>query len=466
MNRSIKLLIPILIGATLFFIPAPQGVDAKGWSLFAIFVSTIVGIILSPYPMGAVSLMGMVAAILAGTLTIEESLSGFGKPIMWLIVCIFFIARGFIKSQLGIRIAYLFVRMLGKKTLGLGYGLILTEMIIAPFIPSNASRTGGIMLPILKSISEALGSSPSNNTERRLGSFLTQVCFHGNLITSSMFLTAMAANPLAQTAALKFGIEITWLGWFKAALVPGLVSAAIVPLVLYFIYPPEQKTMPEAVNLAKTKLHEMGPMSQTEWIMAGIFSLMLVLWVAGDTIGINPTLVALIGLCLIILTGVIEWSDVLKETEAWHTLFWLSILITLSSSLEKFGLIGWFSQSIGSHVSGLSWEAAFISLVLVYFFSHVFFASNTAHVSAMYAAFLGVCLAAGTPPLLAALVLGFSSSLFSSTTHYGTGSAVILYGANFVPLSAWWGCGWVISFINIAIWLFVGGMWWKVLGLW
>ncbi|HQU09803.1 MAG TPA: anion permease, partial [Opitutales bacterium] len=117
-------------------------------------------------------------------------------------------------------------------------------------------------------------------------------------------------------------------------------------------------------------------------------------------------------------------------------------------------------------VAHWNWLTAFAVLALVYFYSHYLFASNAAHVSAMYAAFLATALAVGTPPLLAALVLGFFSSLFSSTTHYGTAPGAILYATGYVPIQHWWGIGLIISFVNIAIWLGLGGLWWKFLGIW
>ncbi len=466
MNCYVRLLIAICVGFVLYFLPIPDGVDPKGWHLFSIFVGTIVAIILKPFPMGPVALMGLLACTLTGVLTFEEGLAGFSKSIIWLVVIVFFIARGFIKTNLGTRVAYWFVRLLGKRTLGLGYGVVFTELVIAPFMPSNAARTGGVMLPIIKSISEALGSSPKDNTEKKLGSFLSQVCFQGNLITSAMFLTAMAANPLAQALAIKQGVEITWMTWFTGAIVPGLVSIIVIPFLLYVIYPPQIKHLPEAVGLAKEKLKEMGPMSSKEWTMVGIFGVLLVLWMVGDNFGINAATAALLGLCMLFILGVIDWKDVLQESEAWHTLVWLAILVTMSIYLEKFGFIGWFSGSMGKLVEGWSWHAAFLTLIMAYFYSHYFFASNTAHVSSMYAAFLAVSISVGTPPLLAALVLAYFSSLFSSMTHYGTSSAAVLYGAGYVGLPAWWGNGLIVSVVNIIIWLGVGGVWWKILGIW
>ncbi|CAM8886409.1 unnamed protein product [Rhodiola kirilowii] len=42
----------------------------------------------------------------------------------------------------------------------------------------------------------------------------------------------------------------------------------------------------------------------------------------------------------------------------------------------------------------------------------------------------------------------------------------VFYGAKYVPLAQWWGYGFIISVVNLVIWLGVGGAWWKFLGLW
>lgn len=466
MQPFVKLLIAIAVGALIYISPIPVGLTPKAWNLFSIFVATIVGIILKPYPLGFIALFGLLWALLCNILTFQEGMSGFSNPVIWLVVLVFFIARGFIRTNLGTRVAYWFVKLLGKSTLGLGYGVAFTELFVAPCMPSNAARTGGVMMPIIKSISEALGSSPADGTEKKLGAFLCQVSYHSNLITSAMFLTAMAANPIAKDIAASQNVEITWMSWFTAAIVPGLLSLLIVPMVLYIIYPPEIKHLPQAFELSEKKLKEMGPMSAKEWIMLGVFVVLLTFWMFDKTFGVSAPTAALLGLSLILLLKIIDWKDVLAESEAWHTFIWLAILVTMSTFLEKYGFIGWFSKSMGDFVMGWSWHTAFLTLSLAYFYSHYFFASNTAHVSSMYAAFLAVSISVGTPPLLAALVLAFFSSLFSSMTHYGTSSGAVIFGANYVTLPDWWYNGLIISIINIIIWLGVGGVWWKVLGIW
>ncbi len=458
--------IPLLVAASLWFLAPPEGVEPAAMHLLAIFIATIVGLILKPLPMGAVAFVGIAATAATGTLAIGDALSGFGNRVIWLIVLAFFISRGFIKTGLGARIAYLFMALLGKRTLGLSYGLIATDLVLAPAIPSNTARAGAVVFPILRSVAEAYDSRPGDGTARRVGAFLTVASFQGTVITSAMFLTAMAANPLAAQLAGGLGVEVTWTKWAVAALVPGLASLAIVPAMLYALYRPEITRTPEATDVARHKLREMGNVSRDERILLGCFVLLLALWIFGARFGLHSTTTAMIGLVVLLLTGVLTWDDILSEKGAWDTLVWFSALVMMASFLTQLGLIPWFSTTVGGWFGDTGWLPAFLILSLIYFYSHYFFASNTAHVSAMYAPFLGVVLAVGTPPLLAALTLGFFSNLFSSMTHYGTGPAPVLFGAGYVEVTDWWRLGAIVSVVNIVIWLGLGGLWWKLLGFW
>ncbi len=438
-----------------------------GLHLFAIFVTTIVGIILKPLPMGAVAMIGIGATALTKTLTIADSMSGFSDVVIWLIVLAFFISRGFVKTGLGARIAYNFMELLGKRTLGLSYGLAATDLVLSPAIPSNTARAGGIIMPVMTSLARAYGSRPDDGTARKIGAFLTLTAYQVDIVTSAMFLTAMAANPLAQKLAGEMNVPITWGGWALAALVPGLVSLLVVPLILYRLMKPEITETPEAVEIAKKHLAGLGPMKRPEWMMLGVFVLLLVLWIFAKQLGdLNATTAALAGLAVLLLTGVLTWDDVKAETGAWDTLTWFAALVMMASFLNKLGMIPWFSKSIGGMVGGMGWIGAFLVLALAYFYSHYFFASNTAHVASMYAAFLGVSIAAGAPPVLAALVLAFFSNLFAGMTHYGTGPAPVLFGTGYVEVGTWWRLGLLLSVVNIVIWVGIGGLWWKALGLW
>ncbi len=472
--RTGRLVATALVGLGLWLLPVPDGVEPEAWKLLAIFVATIAGIILRPLPMGAVALVATGVAVLTRTLTIEEATAGFGAPIVWLVVTAFFIATTFIHTGLGIRIAYHFMRVLGKSTLGLGYGLVATDLVLAPAIPSNTARAGGVIFPILQSLCVSLrdDSSPdapgdaSGGVAKDVAGFLTFTAYQGTCVTSAMFLTAMVANPLAVELAAQQGVEITWTRWALAASLPGLVSLAVVPLLIFYLYPVKTRETPQAPELARKYLREMGPMARNERILLGVFVLLLGLWIFGSTLGVATTTTALVGVGALLVTGALPWEKVLREKAAWDTLIWFAVVVMMASQLGERGLVDWFSEQVASVIGGESWLPAFLGLSLIYFYSHYFFASNTAHVSAMYAPFLAVALAVGTPPLFAALVLGFFSNLFASMTHYGTAPAPIFFGSGNVEMGTWWKLGALISVVNITIWLGIGGLWWKVLGIW
>ncbi|MEC3875064.1 anion permease [Chryseobacterium salviniae] len=464
--------VTFIVALIIWFIPVPEGVSDNAWHLFAIFAATILGIILKAAPMGTMCMMAIGFTALTQVLvpgdagkSITKALSGFGDKVIWLIGISFFIARGFIKTGLGNRIAFLFIKVFGKSSLGLAYGLGLADVCLAPAIPSNTARGGGIIYPIMKSMAISFDSIPEKpETHRKLGSYLTLNSYYMNLISSSMFLTGTASNPMCQKFAANLGINITWMSWAAAGFIPGLAAFFIVPLVLYKLYPPELKKTGDAPRMAAEKLKEMGPISKNEWLMLLAFFILLALWIFGGSLSIDATTTAFIGLTLLLLTSVLTWEDVKSEKGAWDTIVWFAVLVMMASSLNELGFIGWFSDLIKQKIGGMTWTVAFPVIILVYFFSHYIFASATAHVAAMYAALLAVGIAVGIPPMLLAMMLGFLGSIYGVLTHYGHGPAPVFFGSGYVDLKSWWLRGLEIGIVLLIIYMGLGGIWMKVLG--
>ncbi len=475
------------LGATLiiwFLIPVPEGVAPNAWQLLALFIGTIIAIIGKAMPIGAVSVIAIALVAVTGVTNpgkpgaaLDDALSGFSNQLIWLIGFSIMISLSLNKTGLGARIGYYFISLFGKKTLGIAYALTLAETTLAPVTPSNTARGGGIIHPIMKSIADSFGSKPELNTSGKIGRYLSLVNYNINPVTSAMFITATAPNPLIVSLIAKGthgSFELSWSMWAIAALVPGLCSLIVMPLVIYLLYPPEVKSTPDAPRFAREKLQALGPVTLPEKITLGVFALLLVLWASipamifGPALVVNPTTAALIGLAVLLATGVLSWEDVLKHKGAWDTVVWFSALVMMASFLGKLGLIGWLSQTVGNGIDrmGMSWVGGTILLTLIYLYSHYFFASTTAHVTAMFAAFFAAGIALGAPPALLGLILAFSSSLMMSLTHYGTGTAPIIFGSGYVTLGEWWKAGWVMSVINLLIWIVIGGAWWKLLGYW
>lgn len=463
MKMYLTLAFAVIVGLIIWLIPPPTGLEQNAWNLFALFVATMISVILRPFPMGVTAIISLAVAVTTKILTFQQAFSGFANDVVWLIVFAFFVARGFILTGLGNRLAFKIMSLLGKNSLGLGYGLVATDLILAPAIPSVTARVGGIIYPMVRALAEVF---TGKSHDPRMGGFLSITAFQGSVVTSAMFLTAMAGNPLIAQLAKDQGIQITWASWAVAALVPGLISLIVVPYVLFRIINPTIRKTPHAKEMAAERIKEMGPMKRNEWIMLGTFCLLIFLWIIGPRIELKATIAALIGVVILLVTGILKWRDLIEESSAWDTFIWFATLVTLSTFLNKFGLTTWFSGWVVNYISGFDWIFGFIIISLIYFYAHYFFASSVAQIGAMYAPLAIVSIALGTPPELAVLMLAFFSNLFAGLTHYGSGAAPILFGTGYVSVPTWWKMGFIISLINIGIWFFFGGIWWKILGLW
>ena len=210
----------------------------------------------------------------------------------------------------------------------------------------------------------------------------------------------------------------------------------------------------------------MGGLQRDEWIMLGTFGLTLLLWIFSESWNIEPTTTAILGLSLLLFSGVLEWKDVLNEKGAWETMIWFAPLLMMATFLTKFGMMDWFSHKMQGYVAGMHWSVAYAILCLVYYYSHYCFASITARITALYSAFLLTMIALGTPPMLAAMSLAVISSLAGTLTHFGTGSAPVFFGAGYVTVAEWWRLSFILSLIGLAVWFVAGGLWWKALGYW
>lgn len=460
-----KLFAVLGLGVLVWFVPHSDAISPQAWHLFAIFLTTIVAIIIGPMPMEAIAITSIAVATATKTLTLTQALSGFSNSIVWLVVFAFFISRGFSKTNLGRRIAYFFISKLGHSTLGLGYGLVFTELLLSPLIPSVTARGGGIIFPIAKSLVDEY-SRETHTSTKRTGAYIMKVCFQANIITSAMFLTAMAANPLIVKIAADNGVIISWGTWAVAAIVPGIVSLLLLPLILFKLHKPDITRSESAPKIAAKELAKIGNLAWNEIILLFVFLFLITFWIIGYKFGITATTTALMGFTILLVTGVLTMEDAVSDKGVWRTFTWFSTLIMLSGFLSTFGLISWLGDQIDNVINVERNISTMVFMLVAFFFVHYFFASATTLISTLYATFLLVLFKVGIPPLVAALSLGFVGILSSGLTHFGIASAPIFFGAGYMSTKTWWFLGFWVGIANFIIWSVISIFWWKMLGWW
>jgi DASS family divalent anion:Na+ symporter len=486
-----KWMLTIMSGVAIYLTPVPQGVTPQSWRLLAIFIATIVGSILRPASGGAMVLLGVAAIAITKsmplsdamirtvtdparpdlkaleTLRLKSTLAGYADPVVWLVLAAFFMSRAMIDTGLGRRIALVFIRAIGHRSLGLGYALVGTDFLLASVIPSNGARSGGIIFPITKSVAEAFDSKPGP-TASRLGAFLMSFMYQCEVIISATFLTGQAGNLLIQKfAKQQGGIDLNYPTWLLGAIAPSLVCLMITPPLLYRIFPPEVTHTPDAAKFASSELEKMGRMTWREKVMLAVFAFVAFMWAStGRLHTVDYSVVALLGVCLLLLVGVISWEVAIAERAAWDVFIWYGGMVRMAEALGETGITKKFADSIAGFTSGWKWWAALGLLAVIYFYAHYGFASISAHALAMYTPFLIVVTLAGAPPFMAAALLAYLSNLSAGLTHFGTTPGPIYFGADYVTQQKWWQLGLIASVANILIWASVGLVWWKILGWW
>jgi L-tartrate/succinate antiporter len=279
-------------------------------------------------------------------------------------------------------------------------------------------------------------------------------------VTSSMFLTALAPNLLALELAQKTAnVEISWMQWFTAFAPVGILLLFAVPLIAYFVYPPEVKKGEEVPSWAASELVKMGSLSRREMTLAVLVVIALALWIFGGAY-VDATTAALVVISLMVITGVVTWDDIIANKQAWNTLAWFATLVALADGLNRVGFVKWFATAVAAHMSGLSPMVAMVLLVAVFFFTHYMFASITAHVTALLPVMLTVgSTVPGLPMPQFTMLLLLTLGIMGILTPYATGPSPVYYGSGYIPSSRFWQLGAVFGVIFIAALLLIGVPW-------
>lgn len=464
MVRGFAVLLAVYL-VVVYALPWPASVKPDGREITGLFLATIAGSILEPIPAAALVLIAVTLAGLSGALTMDQALGGYADRTVWLVMSAFFLSRALMNTGLARRIALTFVRWFGKTSLGICYSLGLSDFVLAGMIPANGARAGGVIRPIGKAIAEIYGSTPGP-TANKLGSYLYSAVYQSVCVSTAMFYTGQASNPLAARFAAGYGYTVTWASWFAAAIVPGALSLAVIPWIVMKLNPPELKRTPEAAAFARTEIEAMGPPNRGEKITGSVLALVCALWVSSSWTKIDITAIALLGGALLLLTGVLTWEDVKSERAAWDVFIWFGGLFRLGQALNEKGVTRAFADSVAKGFGGLGWAGLFALALLIYFYAHYGFASITSHMVSMFPPFLAVLLAKGAPPGL--VIYGFAcfTNLAAGLTHFGTTPGPIFYADGYVTLKMWWKIGAIISVVNIVIWTTAGFAWWKLIGVW
>lgn len=450
--------LPFAIGIGIWFTPVPAGLTAPAWHLFAVFIAAIASVLIGAFPILTDSMIAVGVVVLTGTITPGQAFSGFANTSVLLVVIAFIVAQAVVKSGLGRRISLFMVSHFGGSSLGLAYSIVLTDAAIAPAFPSNTAR-GGVLFPIVLSVSKGAGSNPDDPEGRRLGGYLMFCGMASLAVSSALWMTATSANPVGVQITQKFGLEIGFGSWLLAASVPALIAIGTLPLLVSKLFPPRVGATPEAPAAARAELASMGPLSRNEWITAVTFVAMVAGWVLADKLKINVTSVAFMGFGVLLVASVLTLDDIAKQGDTLATFLWLAVLFALSAQLNELGFMGYAGERLASRLGGLSWPTLYVTLIVLYVGIHYLFVSQTSQVLALLGVFLDVGVRGGVPAPLMGFGLLFASSYFSVITPQGGSQNIIFAASGYLTQRELYQLGFFTTLAFLAVFLLIGTPW-------
>lgn len=458
MRIALRVIVLVIFALSMWKINPPLSINLSTWHLFTIFITTIISILFNILPIIAAAIIALAVSILSGVIEPAKAYAGFSESFILLIVAAFLVSHAVHKSGLGKRLSLHIIRRFGHSTLGLGYSVIATDILIAPAFPSNTARSG-VLYPIIYGLAHDCGSKVGDNTQHKAGSYLMITSMAGLTISSGLWLTAMAVNPIGVGIAEKMGIHITFGSWLLYAIVPTLIAFALIPWMLYRIYPPELKETPDAPKNAAAALEHMGAISRNEWITAAVFISMLTLWALSGLFPIDKAAVAFGGLGILMATKVFGIEDFRSQGEALSTLIWFAILFGLSTQLAEQGFMNTIAEHFTQYLNGFSWGIIYVVLIAIYVLIHYLFVSQSAHLLALFGIFLSVGVQAGVPGELMAMMLLFATNFNATLTPQGSSCNAIYLSSGYISARDIYIYGGAVTLLTFCIFILIGTPW-------
>ncbi|MGH7769869.1 MAG: SLC13 family permease [Candidatus Binatia bacterium] len=377
LGRCVGGILGLAVWAYLWFAQPDIGLEPEATKVFGLLCLTLIYWAFWVFPDYGVALIFVLALILTGLGSAEEILSGFASTTWFMTLGVLGLGAAITTSGLFYRISLQLVRFFPLTYYWQITALGLMGVVITALIPQQTARTA-ISSQMLLNLSESLGyKTPSKAST---GLFVATFLGLGQL--GFLYLTGSTSNLLAWGLLPKdVRAQFTWGYWFLAALPPTLVVIAIVVLAIIFLYRPETQSQ-ISYKMVENQIEILGPVSRQEWITLAMLVFMVGGWLTFSYHRIDSAWISLLGLCVLINTGVLGWGMVKKGID-WEMLIYLGATLSIQAVLSKAKidqwLVGFISPVIMPFVDQPA--IAFIIIALMIYALKLVFTSGLAVVT-------------------------------------------------------------------------------------
>jgi len=419
-SKSFGFLLGIVVFIIVLAAPAPEGLSESGWKTAAVGLLMAFWWITEAIPIAATALVPIVFFPVLGISGIEDTLSPYAHPLIFLFLGGFVIAVAMEKWNLHRRIALNIVNFVGTEPNSIILGFIIASAFLSMWVSNTA--TALMMLPIALSVLNLVDQRvEAGHGIRHFNLCLLLGIAYGCNIGGMGTLIGTPPNALlAGFMQDNYGIEISFAEWLLFGIPLVVISLPILYWTLTrWIYPISFTELPGGRALFSEKLNELGAIDSSEKKVAVVFVITALFWITRPLLsnlftGLTDTGIAIAAALSFFLipvqsqkrTFILEWDDV--EELPWGVLILFGGGLSLASAISSTGLAEWIGQGV-QVLSGWPIILLLILVVtLIVFLTEM--TSNTATTAAFLPIMGSVAVGLSLEPMLLALPVALAAS--------------------------------------------------------
>jgi len=430
--------ITVLAAAAYFF---PMNVSAHAHMVFSLLVFAALLWVTETIPLYLTAVTVSLLLVLTGITPMADAAAKFADPVIILFFAGFVIALAMQSHRLDRRFAW-FISSKTEKSRTLLLLVMFATAFMSMWISNTASTA--IMIPIGLGIVIKSGKRLTNFTKAMvLGiAFSANIGGMGTIIGSPP--NAITVSNLESLA----GVSVSFLGWMLYALPLVLMLVPVAWAILALIYPPEQGSI-------RHIKHGLGPMRAKQKLFIAIFAITIALWFTTPLHGMSSTLVGVLAVVAIFITGLLKTPDLRKIK--WDILLLFAGGLVLGSAMFSTGLSAHFADVLAANLSGIN--GVLVILMLAAFSIGLgALASNTATAAIVVPVVLPLAGMLNMSPQTIAMVCGLAVSL-DFLLPVGTPPNAIAYATGRVRVWDMLKAGIPITIVSVIVLTLFASLW-------
>ena len=444
-----------LLSITLFYLPTPDGLSSEGHRIIIIVLVALILIMSESIPLPAVAILILIMEVVLGVDTADGVASSFMSDAVFFIMGSLMLAVSIVYQGLDKRLALIVLNITGNKTWRIVLGFMFFSAILSSFIGEHT--VAAMMLPVALSLIKNAGMNKIRSSN--LSTILLFSIAYGAAIGSVGTPSGGGRNAIMIGYLSEFGLgKLSYLTWMKFAYPLLLIEVPIATFILWFTFKPSQKIMDSAVRKLKVQVAKSDDLNGQQKLAIGVFVFVFFSWIfLSPYIGLG--IVALIGVFLYLSFGLIDWSEINRNTN-WGVILLFGAAISLGIQMKETGAAFWLAEKallyIGVVFQNENIGRWFITVVMTGILTNILSSAATLAVLGPIVLDMG-----GNP-----LVTGISASIasaFSYLTIVASPTCMIIHSTGLIRSRDYLKAGWKLFIMSVVLLMLISKYYWPLI---